>query len=173
MKEKFLGINTATTPPTLAGFFFCLASAKGAGLLFCPAAIKSHTSVYSGFCHVHAVIPPTLQNCAHGFTGAFLLFAQFYRPRYQTDTSGYNTTCATLERLPVPGRFAPIPDTAATPDTVQASAAPYSQPHYYNKVYIRACPCYGSMPDDAAHRKPCQPGKISMLPRQAKVPEPD
>nr|DAL93083.1 MAG TPA: hypothetical protein [Caudoviricetes sp.] len=25
------------TPPTLAGLFFCLASAEGAGLLFCPA----------------------------------------------------------------------------------------------------------------------------------------
>ena len=37
------------------------------------------------------------------------------RPRYQTDKSGYNTTCATLERLPAPGRAPPIPDTTATP----------------------------------------------------------
>lgn len=50
-----------STPPTLAGLFFCLASDEGAGLLFCPAAIQHHTS-------------------------------------------GYNTACATLERLTAPGR---------------------------------------------------------------------
>lgn len=33
-----------STPPTLAGLFFCLASAEGAGLLFCPFAIQTHTS---------------------------------------------------------------------------------------------------------------------------------
>lgn len=60
-----------STPPTLAGLFFCLASAEGAGLLFCPAAIQPHTSVYSEFCAVHAVTPPTPQNSAQGFTGAF------------------------------------------------------------------------------------------------------
>lgn len=38
----------------MAGLFFCLASAKGAGLLFCPAAIQPHTSVYSVFCRVDA-----------------------------------------------------------------------------------------------------------------------
>lgn len=39
----------------MAGLFFCLASAEGAGLLFCPAAIQPHTSVYSAFCAVNAV----------------------------------------------------------------------------------------------------------------------
>ena len=37
------------------------------------------------------------------------------RPRYQTDTSGYNTTRATLEGIHAPGRAPPIPDTTATP----------------------------------------------------------
>lgn len=55
----------------MAGLFFCLASAEGAGLLFCPAAMHPYTSVYSGFYPVHAVIPSTLQNSAQGFTGAF------------------------------------------------------------------------------------------------------
>ena len=55
----------------MAGLFFCLASAEGAGLLFRHAAIQPHTNVYSGFYHVHAVIPPTPQNSAHGFIGAF------------------------------------------------------------------------------------------------------
>lgn len=37
----------------MAGLFFCLASAEGAGLLFRHAAIQPHTSVYSSFCAVH------------------------------------------------------------------------------------------------------------------------
>lgn len=40
-----------------------------------------------------------------------------------------------------------------------------AQPSYYNKVYKGAAahPCYGSMPDYAAHRRPCKPGGVSML----------
>lgn len=30
--------------------------------------------------------------------------------------------------------------------------------------YIRVCPCYGSIPDGAAYRRPCQPGGVSMFP---------
>nr|DAO34745.1 MAG TPA: hypothetical protein [Caudoviricetes sp.] len=60
-----------STPPTLAGLFFCLAPAEGAGLLFCPATIQPNTSVHSAFCFVHATIPQTPQNGAQGFTGAF------------------------------------------------------------------------------------------------------
>ena len=45
----------------------------------------------------------------------FLRLQPFNRPRYQTDTSGYNTTCATLEGIHAPGRAQPIPDTTATP----------------------------------------------------------
>lgn len=39
-----------------------------------------------------------------------------------------------------------------------------AQPPYYNKVYKSAPPCYRSMPDGAAYRRPCQPGGVSMLP---------
>lgn len=42
------------TLPTLAGLFFCLASAEGAGLLFCSSVIQPHASIYSAFCAVHA-----------------------------------------------------------------------------------------------------------------------
>lgn len=34
----------------------------------------------------------------------FLRFAPLNRPRYQTDTSGYNTACATLEHAHAPKR---------------------------------------------------------------------
>ena len=50
--------------------------------------------------------------------------------RYQTDTIDYNATCATLERTTATGRPAPIPDTSATSDAVQAR-----QTTYYNKTY--------------------------------------
>jgi hypothetical protein len=43
------------TLPTLAGFFFCLAPAEGAGLFFCPATYQPRASVYSGFSAVHAI----------------------------------------------------------------------------------------------------------------------
>lgn len=38
----------------MAGLFFCLASAEGAGLLFCSVAIQSHTNVYNGFSAINA-----------------------------------------------------------------------------------------------------------------------
>lgn len=56
----------------MAGLFFCLAFAEGAGLLFCPTAIQHHTSVYNAFLHRPCrVIQPTPQNSAQGFTCAF------------------------------------------------------------------------------------------------------
>lgn len=39
----------------MAGLFFCLASAEGARLLFCPDAMQPRASVYSAFCTVYAV----------------------------------------------------------------------------------------------------------------------
>ena len=58
-KRKNLRLLILTTNPSkpghdVAGLFFCLASAEGAGLLFCPAAIQPNTSVYSVFCAVNA-----------------------------------------------------------------------------------------------------------------------
>lgn len=58
-KRKNLRLLILTTNPSkpghiVTGLFFCLASAEGAGLLFCPAAIQPNTSVYSVFCAVNA-----------------------------------------------------------------------------------------------------------------------
>lgn len=53
--------------------------------------------------------------------GLFLKFVPLSRRRYQTDTSGYNTACATLERITAPGRAQQIPDATAIPDAVQVS----------------------------------------------------
>ena len=69
------------TPPTLAGLFFCLTSAEGARLLFCPAIIQPHTSVYKGLYSVYATIPPTPQNSAQGFTSAFPAVCTILQPQ--------------------------------------------------------------------------------------------
>jgi hypothetical protein len=53
----------------------------------------------------------------------FRRFAPFYRRKYQTETSGYNTACATLEHITAPQHIQRILDTTATPDAVQVSTA--------------------------------------------------
>lgn len=106
----------------MAGLFFCLTSAEGAGLLFCQTAIQPHTSLYGGFSAVHAIYTTTTPKA---FTGLY---------------SG----------VPVDLTYSNERNTAAT------------QAAYYNKVYKGAavCPCYRSMPDSAAYRRPCQPGGL-------------
>jgi hypothetical protein len=87
----------------------------------------------------------------------FLQFTPFYHRRYQTDTSGYNTTCATLERTTAPQRLQHIP-------RYHCHAGHYTGQRSRPIIirYIRGRPCYGSMPDGAAHRRPCQPGGVSI-----------
>lgn len=73
----------------------------------------------------------TRRKTAHmALQGLFQRFAPFYCRRYQTGKSGYNTICATLERITAPQHLQHIPDTNATPDATQVSTAAY-----YNKVY--------------------------------------
>lgn len=69
------------TPPTLAGLFFCLASAEGAGLLFYPAAMQSHASVYRAFCRVVASYHPRHKiayRALHGHSRLFATFSRYY-----------------------------------------------------------------------------------------------
>ncbi len=81
------------TPPTLVGLFFCLASAEGAGLLFCPAAMQPHTSVYRAFCVVHAVYRPRRKTTHMALQALFLLFALFCR-RCVAGASAYTAPSA-------------------------------------------------------------------------------
>lgn len=143
----------------MAGLFFCLASANGAGLLFCPAAmqpIQAFTARFVPFMQLYS----SHRKTAHvALQALFLRFSLFHRPRYQTDTSGYNTTCDTLEHITATQHLQRIPDTIATP---RRCIAQHSRPIII--MYIRVQPCYRSMPDGATHRRPCQPGGVSMLP---------
>lgn len=108
----------------MAGLFFYLASAEGAGLLFCPVTIQPHTNVYSVFCAVHASYNYQRNKTAHRILQAYSMrFAPFCRHRYQTDTRGYNTAYTTLERITAPQHLQRVPDTTTTPDAVQISTA--------------------------------------------------
>lgn len=117
----------------MAGFFFCLASANGAGLLFCPAAmqpIQAFTARFVLFMQLYSSHSKT----AHvALQALFLRFSLFHRPRYQTDTSGYNTTCDTLEHITATQHLQRIPDTIATP---RRCIAQHSRPIII--MYIRA-----------------------------------
>lgn len=109
----------------MTGLFFCLASAEDAGLLFCSATIQPHTNVYSTFCACPCNFNSQHSKTAHkALQWLFLRLHPFNRQRYQTDTNGYNTACATLEHAHAPKRTAPIPDTTETPGRCTAQRRP-------------------------------------------------
>lgn len=126
----------------MTGLFFCLASAEGAGLLFCPFAIHPHTSVYSGFLYhpwlytANAVKPRTglcrrfscdLSHSTAADTRPTQ--AAIIPPAPRLSVSQRRSTSSTYQ-IPPPRR------------TLCRSA----QPPYYNKVYRGG---------SAAYRKPC------------------
>ena len=91
----------------------------------------------------------------------FQLFAVFCR-RCVSGASGY--TALPVPRWSVSQRRS-ISSAYQIPATRWTLYRP-AQPPYYNKVYKGAavCLCYRSMPDDATHRRPCQPGGVLMFP---------
>lgn len=121
----------------MAGLFFCLASANGAGLLFCPAAmqpIQAFTARFVPFMQLYS----SHRKTAHvALQALFLQFVPLSRRRYQTDTSSYNTVCDTLGRITAPHCLQRIPGYHHHAGTLYRSA----QPPYYNKVYkAQRCP---------------------------------
>lgn len=146
----------------MTGLFFCLASAEGAGLLFCPAAIQPHTSVYSAFCAVRAIYT------AHATKQRTRLYRGFSCNYARSTARDTRPTQAAI--IPLAPRWS-VSQRRNTSSEYQIPAPRRTlyrtaQPPYYNKVYKGAavCPCYRSMPDGATHRRPCQPGGVSMLP---------
>lgn len=121
----------------MTGLFFCLASAEGAGLLFCPATIQPHTSVYSGFYIVHAVYTANATKQRTGLYRGVPCYLPCFSVVVWRCIQLYRTTCDALERITAPGRAQQIPDTSAAPDAVQLSTtALYSRPIIIR--YIRA-----------------------------------
>ena len=99
-----------STPPKLAGLFFCLASAEGAGLFFLPGGVSaSHNRLRMSFCrqcNYTTTTPKPFTGLYRGFSVDFPYF------------SAYNTAAAQAAY------------TTAAPDAVKLSTAAY-----YNKVY--------------------------------------
>lgn len=128
---KFNLPATVTPRHNPAGLFFCLAPAEGAGLLFCPYTIHPHTSIYSAFCIVHAVIPPTPQNSAQGFTWAFPLIRPI--PAHTIQQSHKPP----IHHLRHVGGHTVKRNTSTNTKTQPPRRTLYrsAQPPYYNKVY--------------------------------------
>lgn len=139
--------------PASAGLFFCLASAEGAGFLFCPAAHEPHTGVYSVLCVIHANYTAST---AKAFTGLYSGVSVDL-----TYSSAHNTTAAQAAYTPPTPRWRAYRQAQhlhryQTPPprrTLYSSA----QPPYYNNVYKGSgASCYRSMPGGASYRRPYQ-----------------
>lgn len=100
-----------STPPTWRGFSFALHLLKVQGFYFVPMQyipIQAFTARFVPFIQLYRQRHKTARRALQAL---FLRLCALIRPRYQTDTSGYNTACATLERLPTSGHAQPIPYT--------------------------------------------------------------
>lgn len=127
----------------MTGLFFCLASAEGAGLLFCPAAMQQNTSVYSGFCPVHASYTA---NTAKQRTGLYRRFSCGLSHFTAADARPAQAAIYHLRHARA-YHSAVAPPTRARYHSRAGTLDRSAQPPYYNKVYKGG----GS----AAYRKPC------------------
>lgn len=101
--------------PCWRGFSFALHLMGVQGFYFFLLQYSQIQAFTTAFLPSMQFIQPTTQNSAQGFTGAFPEICPIPPPRYQTGKSGYNTTCATLERITAPQHLQHIPDTSVTP----------------------------------------------------------
>lgn len=115
----------------MAGFFFCLASAEGAGLLFCPAAIHPRTSVYSVFCAINAVYTANVTKQHTGLCRGF--------SRYFPHSTAYNTRQTKADITPPATRWsASHRCSASSTSRYHRHAGTLCRPAqtaYYNNVY--------------------------------------
>ena len=104
---------------------------------------------------------PRHKTAHRSLQGLFLRLCPLNLRKYQTDTSSYNTACATLERITAPQHLQRIPDTTAAPGRWTDQR---SRPIIIRYIRVQGRACYGYMLDGATHRRPCQRGGVSMLP---------
>ena len=107
----------------MAGLFFCLASDTVQGFYFALLQYSSIQAFTTCFVLSMQLYRPRRKTAHTALQALFLKFAPFYYRRHKADTSGYNTTCATLERITAPQHLQHIPDTNDTPDAAQVSTA--------------------------------------------------
>lgn len=148
-RPRWRGFSFALHPDTVQGFYFAQMQYNQ---------IQAFTARFSVLMQLYR---PRHKTAHRALQGLFLRLRPVNRPRYQTDTNGYNTTCDTLEGTQAPGRAQQIPDTTATPERCVGQHRPPIIIRYITEC--RGAPCYGSMPDSTAYHRPCQPGGVSML----------
>ena len=103
------------------GFSFALHLLRVQGFYFAILQYSPIQAFTTPFAPSMQLYHPRRKTAHKALQALFLLFVQFYRRRYKTGKSEYNTACATLEHITAPQRLQHIPDT--TPDTVQLSTA--------------------------------------------------
>ena len=141
----------------MAGLFFCLAPDTMQGFYFCLAAMQSHTSVYSAFCAVNELYRPRYKIAHRALLWLFRLFALFY-------TYYLAVHPAMLYSLQGSGRHTSAQNAYInTRYTLHAGRCigQHSRPIIIRYIRAAVCPCYESMPDSAANRRPCQSGGVS------------
>lgn len=124
----------------MAELFLCLASAEDAGLLFLPVGVSAtHKRLQWLFC----------RQCNYTAKAPKPFTGRYSGISVDLPYSSAHNTAAT--------------QAAYTPPAPHRTLYRSAQPPYYNKVYKSAGvrPCYESMPDSAAYRRPCQPGGVS------------
>lgn len=145
-----------STPPTLAGLFFCLASADDAGLLFLPcsntATNKRLQRVLHRQCSYTANAAKQCTELCRGFSCDCTRstandnrpIQEAIIPPVQCWSISQRRIASSAYQIPPPRRTLHRP----------------AQPPYYNKVYKGAGvrPYHRSVLDGAAYHRPCQPG---------------
>lgn len=97
------------------GFSFALHLLRVQGFCFTLLQYSRIQAFTAAFLPSMQLYRPNHKTAHRALQGLFLRFVPFYRRRYQTDTSGYNTACAMLERITAPQSLQRVPDTTATP----------------------------------------------------------
>lgn len=105
-----------STPPTLAGLFFCLASTRCRAFFFARQCISCTQAFTVAFIPSMQLYSQNAKTVYRALQRLFRVFALFQRTQYSSHTSRLYTACATLEGIPSSAAPPQIPDTTATPD---------------------------------------------------------
>lgn len=133
------------------------------GFYFCPTAYQPRASVYSGFSVVHAQFTTTTPKpFAWLYSGVSVDL---------THSSAHNAAATQADYTPTAPRWRAYPQAQHLHQYQRyhrhagRCTGHSSRPIIIRYIRVQLCaPCYRSMPDSAAYRRPCQPGGVSMLP---------
>lgn len=146
------------TRSVMAGLFFCLASADGAGLLFLPGGVQA---TYKRLQHVLCSPCSYTTHATKQRTGLYRGISVNL-----ANSKAHNTAATQAEYIPPAQRWRAyrqaqhlhryqIPPPRRT--LYRAGQPPIIIRYIKGQ---RFAPCYGSMPDSATDRRPCKPGGL-------------